>query len=108
MLPLELCDSALQKFDSANLNLTATEKLPEDKILIAAADGLFVDPVFKDFHCVQEGAISHRDHHINGIEVCHAVEAPCQVRFEISGRVEMVANRASEPECFTVVSYLKV
>ncbi len=45
---------------------------------------------------------------INRIEVFFAVKAPCQVRFEIGGRMKIVAKRAPELESFGIISHLKI
>jgi hypothetical protein len=64
--------------------------------------------VFKDFHCIQKSAISHRNDQINGVEVFVAVKASGQVGFMIGGRMKVAAQRASEPEYVVVVLHLKV
>jgi hypothetical protein len=69
---------------------------------------LLIDTVFKDFHCINEAAISHRNDQINRIEVYLTVKASCQVRFMICGGLKAVTQRASEPEYFVVVAHLKI
>ena len=63
---------------------------------------------FKDFDCIKEAAISHRNDQINWIEVFTAVKASCQIGFMIGGSMKVVAQRASEPKYLVIVTHLKV
>ena len=75
----------------------------------AAQQGLLlIDAVFKDFHCIKESAIFHRNDQINRIEVYLAVKASCQVGFMIYGGMKVIAQRAPEPEYFVVILHLKI
>jgi hypothetical protein len=69
---------------------------------------LLVDTVFKDFHCIKEAAIFHRNDQINRIEVYPAIKASCQVGFMIGGRMKVIAQGALEPEYFVIVAHLKI
>jgi hypothetical protein len=67
-----------------------------------------MEAVFEHFHRLQEVAVSHGHHQINGVEVFSAIKASCQIGFMIGGGVKVAAQRAAEPEQLMVVSHLKV
>jgi len=69
---------------------------------------LSIESVFKDFHCIYKAAITHGDNHIDRIEVFLAVEASGQICFVIGSRMEIVAQGATEPDCFAVLLHLMV
>jgi hypothetical protein len=52
---------------------------------------LLFNGVLKDFHRLHKAAVSHGDHHINGIEVFSAVEAPGQICPVVGGRMKIAA-----------------
>jgi hypothetical protein len=109
VLRLKLYDSAIKLIEFTSPSIPELEKSCRKlDFRLAARLGLLIDTVFKDFHCIDKSAISNHYNHINGIEVFLAVEAPCQVRFEIDGRMKIVAKRASELERFVGVSNLKI
>jgi hypothetical protein len=64
--------------------------------------------VFQNFYRLHKAAVPRGDYHIDRIEVFFAVKAPGQVCFVIGGCMEVLANRASEPEHFSAVSYFKI
>jgi len=69
---------------------------------------LLINTVFKELHGIHEAAFSHRYDQINGVEVFLTIKASCQIGLMISGRMKVVAQRASEPEEFVVVTHLKI
>jgi hypothetical protein len=71
-------------------------------------EGLRIDRVFQDFHRFDKITVSNGNDHIDRVEVFLTIEAAGQVGFVVCGRMKAVANRASEPKQFTVVSYLKI
>ena len=69
---------------------------------------LSIESVFKDFHCIYKAAITHRDNHIDRIEVFLAFEASGQIFFVIGSRMKIVTQGATEPDSFAVLFHLKV
>jgi hypothetical protein len=69
---------------------------------------LSIESVFKDFHCIYKAAITHRDNHIDRIEVFLAFEASGQICFVIGSRMKIVTQGATEPDSFAVLFHLKV
>jgi hypothetical protein len=67
-----------------------------------------MEAVFEHFHRLQEVAVSHGHHQINGVEVFSAIKASCQIGFKIGSGMKVATHRAAEPEQLMVVSHVNV